>query len=255
MSTVHTSPAAADPASHDPSPDRAEGFARSEDDEAGLRHERHLAILQELTAIGMDIARAVRCQAMEAAKPAVDGWVAPPEGPRDFTALFACISRAVRLTVAFEAKLAEERRQWLRSSETERAAARAEAARCRAANETRRRALKKAKVERIAKQGIESRTKDLQERYDLGRGLSERLREYERYDELGNRPIGEILARIFMDLGIRPDWQRWEREDWALEEARTRVQSSPYGRCWPPETEADPAEPADIETAGRDPPV
>jgi len=58
-----------------------------------------------------------------------------------------------------------------------------------------------------------------------------------------------------MDLGIRPDWQRWEREDWALEEARTRVQSSPYGRCWPPETEADPAEPADIETAGRDPPV
>jgi hypothetical protein len=160
----------------------------------------------------------------------------------------------LHLTVAFEARLAEERRQWLRSTESERAAARAEAARCRAANETRRRVLKKGKVERIAKQGIEGATKDLQERWDLGNGLSERLREYERHDELGNRPIGEILARIFRDLGIRPDWQRWEREDWALEEARTRAQTSPYGRCWPPETEADATEPADIETVGRGPP-
>jgi hypothetical protein len=254
MSTVHTSSASADPAAPDPSPDRAGSCGRSGDDEAGVQHERHLAILQELTAIGMDIARAVRCQAMEAAKPAPDGWVAPPERDRDFTALFACISRAVRLTVALEAKLAEERRQFLESTETQRAAARAEAARCRAAAETRRRALKKAKVERIAKQGIEGATKDLQERYNLGNGLSERLRDYERYDELGNRPIGEILARIFRDLGLRPDWQRWEREEWALEEARTRVQTSPYGRCWPPETEADEPEPPDIETTGRGPP-
>jgi hypothetical protein len=254
MSTVHASPASADSAAPDPSPGRAESRARSGDDEAGVRHERHMAVLEELTAIGMTIARAIERQAVEAAKPAVDGWVAPPEPGRDFTRLFACISRAVRLTVAFEVRLAEERRKFLESTESERAAARAEAARREAATETRRRALKKAKVERIAKQGIESRTKDLQERYDLGNGLSERLREYERYDELGDRPIGEILARIFMDLGIRPDWQRWEREDWALEEARTRVQSSPYGRCWPPLTEADPTEPPDIETAGRDPP-
>jgi hypothetical protein len=254
MSTVHPSPASADPALHGPSPDRGEGCVRAEGDEAGVRHERHMAILQELTAIGMNIARAIERQAIEAAKPAVDGWVAPPQGARDFSALFACISRAVRLTVAFEAKLAEERRQWLARTESQRAAARAEAARREAATETRRRALKKSKVERIAKQGIESRTKDLHERYDLGNGLSERLREYERYDELGDRPIGEILARIFMDLGIRPDWQRWEREDWALEEARTRVQSSPYGRCWPPEAEAEETEPPDIEATGRDPP-
>jgi hypothetical protein len=254
MSTIHASPASADPATADPSPDRAKGRACSGDDEAGAHHERHGQMLRELAEIGMNIARAIERQAVEAAKPAVDGWVAPPERDRDFAALFACISRAVRLTVALDARLAEERRQWLERTESQRAAARAEAARREAANETRRRALKKSKVERIAKEGIESLTKDLQERYDLGSGLSERLREYERYDELGNRPIGEILARIFMDLGIRPDWQRWEREEWALEEARTRVQSSPYGRCWPPETEADEAEPPDIETAGRDPP-
>jgi len=252
MSTVHISPASADSAAHDPSADRTEGCVHAGDDEAGVRHERHMAILQELTAIGMDIARAVGREA--AAKPAADGWVAPPEGARDFTALFACISRAVRLTVAFETKLAEERRQWLARTESQRATEAAEAARRQAANSALRRARKKSKVERIVKQGIEGSTKDLQERWDLGNGLSERLREYERFDELGDRPIGEILARIFMDLGIRPDWQRWEREEWALEEARTRVQSSPYGRCWPPETEADETEPPDIETAGRGPP-
>jgi hypothetical protein len=254
MSPVHTRPAPADPAAPDPSPDRVEGCAHSGDDEAGARHEWHLAVLRELTAIGMDIARAVGRQAAQAAKPAVDGRVAPPEGARDFTALFACISRAVRLTVALDARLAEERRQWLQRTEARRAADLAAAARREAAILGERRNRKKAKVERIAKQGIESQTKDLQERYDLGNGLSERLREYERYDELGNRPIGEIVARIFMDLGVRPDWRRWEREDWALEEARTRAQGSPYGRCWPPETEADEAEPPDIEAAGRGPP-
>jgi|HubBroStandDraft_1064217.scaffolds.fasta_scaffold00523_13 hypothetical protein len=257
MNTVHTSPASADPAAPDPAPDRAEGCARSGGDEDGVRHERHMAILEELTRVGMDIARAIGRQAVEAAKPAVDGWVAPPDPERDFSALFACISRAVRLTVAFEAKLAEERRKFLDSTESERAAMRAEAARRQAANEARRRVQKKFKVERIAKQAIEAETKDLQERYALGTGLFERLREYERYDELGNRPIGEILARIFRDLGIRPDWQRWEREEWALEEARARAHGSPYGRCWPPETEADQtdeSEPPDIEATGRDPP-
>jgi hypothetical protein len=246
MSTVHASPASADPAAPDPSPDRAEERARCTDEADAACHERHAQVLRDLTAIGMNIARAIERQAMEAAKPAVDGWVAPPEGPRDFAALFACISRAVRLTVALEAKLAQEHRQRMERTEAQRAADLAAAARREAASRTERRALKKSKVERIAKQGIESLTKDLQERYDLGNGLSERLREYERYDELGNRPIGEILARIFMDLGIRPDWQRWEREEWALEEARTRVQTSPYGRCWPAETEADEAEPPDI---------
>jgi hypothetical protein len=208
MSTVHATSTSADPAAHDPSPDRAEGRARSGDDEAGANHERHARVLRELTEIGMTIARTIERQAIEAAKPAADGWVAPPGGPRDFAALFACISRAVRLTVALEARLAEEYRRWRERTESERAADLAEAARREAAILTQRRTRKRAKVERIVKQAIEDETKDLQERYDLGRGLSERLRDYERYDELGNRPIGEILARIFMDLGIRPDWQR-----------------------------------------------
>jgi hypothetical protein len=251
MSTLHASPASADPAPPDPSPDRAESRFRAGDDEAGARHERHGQILQELTAIGMDIARAIRCEAVEAAQPAVDP---PPAAPRDFAALFACISRAVRLTVALEARLAEEHRQLLERTGSRDAAALAEEARREAANRAERRSRKKAKIERIAKQGIEAETKDLQERWDLGRELSERLRDYERYDELGNRPIGEIVARIFMDLGVRPDWRRWEREDWAIEEARTRAQGSPYGRCWPPETEADETEPPDIRRTGRGPP-
>jgi hypothetical protein len=254
MSTVHASPASADPAIADPSPDRAEGRAGSGGDQAVARHERHGQMLQELAEIGMNIARAIERQAMEAAKPAADGRVAPPEGSRDFAALFACISRAVRLTVALEDRLAEERRRRLERTESQRAADLAEAARREAAIRTERRSRKKAKVERIVKQGIESETKDLQERYNLGNGLSERLREYERYDELGNRPIGEIVARIFWDLGVRPDWRRWEKEEWALDEARTRAQGSPYGRCWPAENDTDETEPPDIETTGRDPP-
>jgi hypothetical protein len=251
MSTVPTSPASADPAGPDPSPDPAESRARSCSDADAARHERHMAVLEELTGIGMNIARSIECQAMEAATSPGNPL---PGGPRDFAALFACIARAVRLDIALETKLAEEHRHRLERTESQRAADLAAAAEREAALETRRRTRQKAKVERIVKQGIESQTKDLQERYDLGSGLSERLREYERYDDFSRRPIGEIVARIFWDLGVRPDWRRWEREDWALEEARTRAQGSPYGRCRPPETEANPTEPADIETAGRGPP-
>jgi hypothetical protein len=58
--------------------------------------------------------------------------------------------------------------------------------------------------------------------------LYERLDEVEGDADFGERPIGEIVARICRDLGVTPDWRRWAGEAWAVEEARARPAGSPY---------------------------
>jgi hypothetical protein len=58
--------------------------------------------------------------------------------------------------------------------------------------------------------------------------LYERLDEVEGDADFGERPIGEIVARICRDLGVTPDWRRWAGEGWAVEEARAQPPGSPY---------------------------
>jgi hypothetical protein len=80
--------ATAEPVSADPSSDRAE---------------RRLRILQELAEIGMDLARAVRTRALALAAKA------DPAAAVDLGLSFSRIARAVRQTVALEAKFEQDR--------------------------------------------------------------------------------------------------------------------------------------------------
>ena len=166
---------------------------------ASERRERHHAVLRELTEIGMDMARAVREQALAGGDTAATG---------NSGLAFSRIAKSVRLTVALDARIEEE-----------------------AAAEIRRRenaAARRAMVERMLFRGgkppvpepaenpVETESEPDEPSGDLRAERRERL-EHEDIDaELGNRPVGEIIAGIRKDLGLAPDPALLNDEDWGL---------------------------------------
>jgi hypothetical protein len=139
------------------------------------RTERHLAMLARLAEIGMEIAEEAGRQAPgEAGK-----------GPQaaDPALSFARTARAVRLTIALEARLAADRL----------ATRRPEAARRRDRIHT--------KVERA----LEAERDDADEVETLATAAWEQLTETDDADLL-DRPIHEVVARICADLGLSPAW-------------------------------------------------
>ena len=169
-----------------------------------------LAMLRALAEIGMSVARAVGRRAEAIAAEAGEDTKDAPAKTDDLALAFARVSRAVRLTLALEARMEGE------ASETAREAARGQEI-VRAAKEAGERARiadKLEKFEDIAKELIEAEAgadQDAAERlYEV---LDERLDEIE-VDELMGRPMAELVAAICRDLGIAPDWRDFEDEDW-----------------------------------------
>jgi len=162
---------------------------------ADARTERHLRTLQELAELGMTLARAVATRAAETGDPNV-------------ALAFTRIARAVRQTLALEARLADDR-------ETVRAGHAQRLAQETAARGRRRKKLVEGAVERAIDAECHGETAE-----DLKDELSERLED--RYDDtdFADRPVSELIARICKDLGVTPDPTLWEDEDWAIEEAR-----------------------------------
>jgi hypothetical protein len=171
-------------------------------DPAAARTERHLRMLAELAEIGMNLAREVSRQALDQSQDA------PPAA--DLALTFSRIARAVRQTVALEAKLAEGPAQRPPLSVSDRW----------------RSARRKRQVSEIVAGVIDAEVGE----YDvegLHDDLQERLDDGDEEADFADRPIGELVARICRDLGITPDWSLFEDEDWAIEEARTRPPGSP----------------------------
>ncbi|MDB5464527.1 MAG: hypothetical protein JWP23_2916 [Phenylobacterium sp.] len=208
----------------DPSQGRAGGCACGG---AEARAERHLRMLQELAEIGMDLARSVQRQA--------HGQAATDHGAADLGLVFSRIARAVRQTVALEAKLAEDRQK----TQAERAPLTV-ADRWRSAR--RKRQVKEIVAEAI---GSEVGEFDVERLFD---DLDERLADGDEEADFAERPIGELVARICRDLGVTPDWSLWHDDDWAIEEAAAKAPGSPYAAHAP---EADDPRPDD---PGDDPP-
>src|SRR6185437_7233157 len=142
---------------------------------------------------------------------------------------FSRVARAVRQTVALEARLAEDRR----TRPAERSAL-SVATRWRS---TRR----KRQVEEIVGDIIEAEPHLELETDRLLADLDERLHDGDEEADFADRPIGELVARICRDLGIDPDWSRFEAEDWAIEEARAQTPGSPFAD--PPDAPPDPPRP------------
>jgi hypothetical protein len=208
-----------------------------ETDEA--RTERHLAVLKELTEIGLTLARAVCAQATGEAAPD-----APPIVSTDLGLTASRIARAVRQTVALEARLAEDRR----AGQADRAAKRAQETKVRAW-------LRKAKVQDIVERAIEAQeTGDAAE--DLLSDLAERLADPDDEAVFADRPLPDLVARICRDLGVTPPTGLWDDADWGIAEPDAAFSSSVGGP--PPrnavEGEAPLPRPSQIGLGGVSPP-
>jgi len=164
---------------------------------------RHRAALQELAEIGMDLARALRRQVVEAA--AVDGGApaVPAAGGGDPALAFSRLARAVRLTLALEARVAEVGR----AAEAERAARRAD--------RRIRGLIIKDEVQAIAREAIEAAGRERGAEVDVERllaDLDERLEDTDEADGFADLPVGALVARICRDLGVAFDADAWDED-------------------------------------------
>jgi len=241
----------------------------AEDPAAALRPPawaaEQLEVIRELRDMGMTLARnltrrvVAETEAAEAAAEAGEPEAAPRRGAVVDPALsFSRLSRAVRLTLALEAQTYRQ---------IEDASARSEA-RARAANDDapgddaptqdefmtpdgqidylaiRRRLNPQIHGEtdfetrRAVEETIEASTCDPDEVERLKTELKERLETEDPEDVFFNRthwPIGEAIALICQDLGLDPDWDRWENRAWARDEAERSPPGSPYATIEQPD--------------------
>jgi hypothetical protein len=187
-----------------------------------------LRLLEELAEIGMDMARALRRQALAQADAAeIEASDTAHAVSGDVGLTFSRIARAVRLTLALEARTAEAASARRSAAAADRAARREEE-RFRALVTPRPADPREAVIERIVEQAIEAEIDDPKDVDHMMGDFYERLDEDEAYADPAGRPIGEIVARICRDLRLDPDWSRWANEPWAVEEARTASAGSPY---------------------------
>jgi hypothetical protein len=191
---LETAAAAATP-SPDPERERDASAALSEAAEDA-------EMLRELARIGMKLARLVEANAETrmAQDPACDlGRV---------DQMFAKVSRSIRQTLALKAKLAELRGRRTAASLTE--------AEVRAADAARKRR-RQARVERAVAETIEAAA-GASDRENLLSDLYERLLEPDIEADLAAGSIGEMVAGVCDDLGIKPDRAVWQHKGWYLTE-------------------------------------
>jgi len=200
-----------------------------------------LAVLQELSEIGMQIARAVRDEVLAPA-PAADE-PAPPSrfGRADPAIMFSRIAKAVRQTLLLQTRVFEGVEK---AKEVE----------------TRR----KRDVQQLI---LDQRQEDVRgfvadaienevERGDrpekdaerLLEELDERLEDGCYDDRLADAPIPELITRICCDLGVSPDWRIWGHLDWGAEFLREYMGSDPGAERYPPPGAAKPPKDPDPDT-------
>jgi hypothetical protein len=194
------------------------------------RRQQRLRMLREIAEIGIRLARGVERQAEE-----------PEATAGDVALKFSRIARAVRQTLALEARLEEEFAEAVRHEEVERDWARGQQARAPIDRRSR-------LVRRAVAQAIEADAEDEDQEERLFEALDERLCDREDDDDFLDRPIGELVAMICKTLGVSVDLSLWEDEDWAVAEAAARAEPPPED---PPGPDAAPNSP----TARHPPPA
>ena len=210
------------------------------DDFAAVR----LAMLRELAEVGMAVARAIGRQAQ-----AVGGAVvtqdaetdaAPAPAVGDLGLAFSRVSRAVRLTLALEARTSDETFGPARA-----AAKAAQEAVDRAATSRNIAVFCKADdLGEVMQDMIEDAAGEDEDKAErLCERLCERLDDLEP-DEVFERPFEELLARICKDLAIEPDLSLWEHEAWVEKAGGLRAVKRAFARV---AAEASPTEGAVLQ--------
>jgi hypothetical protein len=230
------------------------------------RAARRIAVAHRLVEMGLEVAEAVQRRALaqlaaEAeGQDADDGEAATCEAPRgrrtDPVAAVERIARTVRLSLALAARLDSDepvRRARARSDEAAERDAEAEARkRAREAREfaelvhaAQREDMvfevleATLKAEGLDRDDVHERAVEISER--VAESLSEREWEY----DYVRRPVGAVIARLCEDFGLEPDWSLWADQAWAIEEAATNAEGSPYaegGAAWVERAASEPAD-------------
>ena len=180
------------------------------------RMERQLTVLGRLAEAGLNLALAIERQATtEGAAPVVAG---------DVALAYARVSRAVRLSVALQAKVIKDLQALDQA-----AASRLYGQTVNAERERQRLAEQRQdRVQRIVERVIAAEVADAAEVDRLAEAASERLEHDDIYGDLAKRPVGEIIALICRDLDLSPDWTRLAAEAWAQEEIESGAAGSPF---------------------------
>ena len=199
--------------------------------------ERQLWVLGRLAEAGLNLALAIERQGT-----AED---AAPAAASDVALAYGRVSRAVRLTLALQARTLGD----LQALD-EVAARRLDGDRVKAERE--RQGLvqqRKDRVQRIVERVIGAEAACETEVDRLADEAAERLEHDDLYGDLTTRPVGEIIALVCRDLGLSPDWSRLAEEAWAQEEIQGGAPASPFAASPSPRW-LDPQQPAGAAGAG-----
>jgi hypothetical protein len=232
----------------EPAPDDLEDRVEAPVCSAETLRAQQLAMLQELAEIGMQMARAVRDEALAPAEPADEDAPRPASrfGNGDLGLVYSRIARAVRQTLALQMRVAEDIEKVRVQGEQRRVAA------IRQAMEERQTEIRDYVAEAIEAEAVELK-KPEREIERLLDDLDERLEAGDYDDALDDAPIGELVARICADLGVIPDWDLWDDHDWAAEHLKAQSLSDIGAERWrhleaspdgtPPDTTGPPPDP------------
>ncbi len=109
------------------------------------------------------------------------------------------------------------------------------------------------KAEGLDREDVHERAVEINER------VAESMAEQEWEYDYVRRPVGAVIARLCEDFGMEPDWSLWANEAWAIEEAQTNAEGSPYaegGAAWAERAASGPQdappEEADCEPVSAD---
>jgi hypothetical protein len=178
-------------------------------DPAVLRAERRLALLAELAEIGMELARGLKAG--------------------DPAETFAPLSRAIRLTLALEAKadaeLSDLKVGIVRASE-ERRTQTVERQKAAAARDAEGRP---DKVRDLVCEAAEAEIEDYDALKEFMEAIDERLEEDEAYVDIARWPLRETVENLCRDLKLNPDWSRRDGDGWKTE-GPTRPRCSPFNQ-------------------------
>jgi hypothetical protein len=145
----------------------------------------------------------------QSASAAAEVAAAPPEPASriELSRTFERVARSVRLAYMLEEKFIED------FAVRAKAAAKDAAEQAVEKDRQRRNATRRT-VDRVVKEAIQAEAGDQSERNHLLGQLKLRLDQNDVYWDLATKPAEILIARLFRDLGLDPDWDRWQGEAW-----------------------------------------
>jgi hypothetical protein len=185
---------------------------------------RYSAGLKLLSEIGLAIAKGLHPEARpaeaeapnppdatpaESAAPSRSAAAVAPDRPShiELSRAFERIARTVRLSYMLEEKLMRDFAAHAKEAAKDATEQAIEA-------ERKRRSATKSTVNRVVKEAIQAEAGDQGEREHLLGRLRLRLDQDDMYRDLATKPAEILIARLFRDLELDPNWDRWQGEEW-----------------------------------------